>query len=58
MAHLRQLIHAPAVKEGGLTDAAFFSQRFQNYVDELAPLGDDVSSTTELVREMSGERKH
>ena len=55
MAHLRQLIHAPAVKEWWSRRRFFFSQRFQNYVDEIGTLGDDVPTPTELVREMSGE---
>jgi hypothetical protein len=52
-AHLRQLIQAPAVKEWWSHRRCFFSQRFQNYMDELAAQGSDVPTPTEIVQEMS-----
>jgi len=58
MAHLRQLTHASAVKEWWSHRRCFFSKRFQNYVDQLDAPGDNMLSTTELVRRMSGEQKH
>ena len=52
-AHLRQLIQAPAVKTWWSHRRIFFSQRFQNYMDELAAQGSDVPTPTERVQEMS-----
>ena len=55
-AHLRQLMQAPAVKEWWLHRRCFFSQRFQHYLEELAVPGNEVTTPTEMVRAMSGER--
>ena len=57
-AHLRQIIHAPAVKKWWSHRRCFFSQRFQNYMDELAAQGSDVPTPTELVQEISEQQRH
>ena len=54
-AHLRQTIHAPAVKKWWPERRCFFSQRFQNYMDELSASESDVPTPTEVVQKMSGE---
>jgi len=50
VAHLRQLIHAPAVKKWWSYRRHFYSVRFQKYIDELAAPKINVPSPTELVQ--------
>nr|AEA07652.1 hypothetical protein [uncultured bacterium] len=53
MAHHQQLIHAPAIKEWWSHRGRFFSQKFQNYMNELAAKKDDTSRPTDVIQEMS-----
>jgi hypothetical protein len=54
-AHHRQLIQAPAIKMWWSLRRCFFSQKFQNYMDEVAALGSDVISPTEAIQQLSDE---
>ena len=54
--HLRQLIQAPGIRLWWSERRDFFSQRFQNYIDELAALGSEMLTPAEVVRQMSGQQ--
>ena len=57
-AHQRQLIHAPAIRKWWSHRRCFFSQRFQNYMDELAALESDVPSASYVIQQMGEQQRH
>ena len=57
-AHQQQLIHAPAIKKWWAHRRCFFSQRFQNYMDEFAALENDVPTASHVIQIMSEQQPH
>jgi len=54
-AHLRQAIHSPAISRWWSFRRSFYSQRFQNYVDGIAELQNEVPTPTQVVQAMSNQ---
>jgi hypothetical protein len=56
MAHHRQMIQARAIKKWWSQRRCFFSQNFQNYMDEVAALGSDVIPPAEAIQRLSEKK--
>lgn len=54
--HHRQLIITPGIAVWWSSRRPFYSQKFQNYMDECAALGSDVPPPTEAIRHMGGQK--